>query len=225
MNGTVLEPAPPADLVRESLRLDGAPAEEVVAWAAARFGAGLTLTSSFADCVLIDVATRVVPDLDVVFLDTGYHFPETIAYLERVREHYDLRVRVIAPEAAPDDRWRTDTDACCALNKVAPLAGALAGRTAWMTGLRRSETAVRAMAPIVSWDARRELVKVNPLATWSDADVEAHVTRHDLPRHPLESAGFSSIGCRPCTRATRPGEDARAGRWADTGKTECGLHL
>jgi len=225
MTGTALEPAPPADLVREALRLDRAPAAEVVAWAADRFGAGLTLTSSFTDCVLLDVVTRVAPDVDVVFLDTGYHFPETLAYLELVRARYDLRLRVLAPETEPDDAWRTDTDACCAARKVQPLARALEGRAAWVTGLRRSETAARALAPVLSWDQRRGLVKVNPLAAWTDGDVEAYVTERDLPRHPLEAAGFRSIGCWPCTRATRPGEDARAGRWAGTGKTECGLHL
>jgi phosphoadenosine phosphosulfate reductase len=205
--------------------LEQAPAEEVVAWAADRFGPGLTLTSSFTDCVLIDVATRVVPDLDVVFLDTQYHFPETWDYLDRVRERYDLRLRIIRPEFAADERWRSDVDACCAVRKVQPLARALEGRSAWMTGLRRSETAARALAPVAAWDARRNLVKVNPLARWSDADVEAYVAGHDLPRHPLEAAGYRSIGCWPCTRATGPGEDARAGRWSDSGKTECGLHL
>jgi len=221
----VLEPCPPADLARVSLRLDGAPADEVVAWAAERFGPGMTLTASFADCVLIDVATKVVPDLDVVFLDTQYHFPETLAYRDEVVARYGLRLRVMSPEVAPDERWRTDTDGCCGTRKVQPLARALAGRAAWLTGLRRSETAARGLAPVVAWDPRRRLVKVNPLATWTDGDVEAYVARHDLPRHPLEAAGFRSIGCWPCTRATRPGEDARAGRWAGTGKTECGLHL
>jgi phosphoadenosine phosphosulfate reductase len=216
---------PPADLAAVARRLDGAPAEDVVAWAAARFGGGLTLTSSLGDCVLIDVATRVVPDLDVVFLDTQYHFPQTLSYLEQVRRRYDLNLRVISPEVAADERWRTDTDACCAVRKVAPLARALEGRSAWMTGLRRAETAARRLAPVAGWDARRGLVKVNPLATWSDTDVEAYVARNDLPRHPLESAGFRSIGCWPCTRPTRPGEDARAGRWSGSGKTECGLHL
>jgi len=225
VTGTAVEPAPPADLVREALRLDRAPAAEVVAWAADRFGAGVTLTSSFADCVLVDVATAVVPGLDVVFLDTGYHFPETLAYLELVRARYDLRLRVLTPAVDLDDRWRTDTDACCAARKVQPLARALAGRAAWLTGLRRSETPARATAPVLSWDRGRGLVKVNPLASWTDADVETYVAEHDLPRHPLEAAGFRSIGCWPCTRATRPGEDARAGRWAGTSKTECGLHL
>jgi phosphoadenosine phosphosulfate reductase len=220
-----LDPAPPADLAAEARRLDGAPAEEIVAWAAERFGPGLTLTSSFGDCVLIDVATRVVPDLDVVFLDTQYHFPQTLSYLEQVRRRYDLNLRVIGPEVAPDERWRTDTDACCAVRKVAPLARALAGRAAWMTGLRRSETAARRMAPVAVWDPRRNLVKVNPLATWTDQDVVDYVAANELPRHPLEAAGFTSIGCWPCTRPTKPGEDARAGRWSGSGKTECGLHL
>ncbi len=216
---------PPAFVAEAAAALEDAPAAEVVAWAHERFGPHLVLASSFSDCVLLDVATRVAPGLSVVFLDTQYHFPETLAYLEQVRRRYDLDLEIVRPLVPPDDRWRTDPDGCCAARKVEPLRRALAGRAAWLTGLRRVESPGRRLAPVVGWDARRGLVKVNPLARWTDADVEAYVAARDLPRHPLEARGYSSIGCLPCTRPTTGGEDARAGRWAGTAKTECGIHL
>jgi phosphoadenosine phosphosulfate reductase len=212
------------DLAAEDAMLNGAPADEIVAWAVDRFGGGVTLAASFSDCVLIDVATRVAPDLDVVFLDTQYHFPETRRYLEQVRDRYGLRLRVVRPRVAMDDRFRADPDGCCTVRKVEPLERALAGRAAWMSGLRRAEAPSRAHAQVVAWDARRRLVKVNPLAAWTDADVGAYVRAHELPRHPLTDRGFPSIGCWPCTRAPQPGEDLRAGRWAGSGKTECGIN-
>jgi phosphoadenosine phosphosulfate reductase len=214
-----------ADVRSAAVALEGAPADEVVAWAVDRFGSGLALATSFQDCVLLDVALGVAPDLQVVFLDTQYHFPETLEYMERVRRRYDMDLRIVRPRVAPDDRWRRDLDGCCAVRKVEPLDRALAGRSAWMSGLRRADSETRSDTPVVGWDDRRGLVKVNPLATWSDADVERYVTRHGLPVHPLASRGYASIGCWPCTRAVAPGEDTRAGRWEGTDKTECGLHL
>ena len=213
------------ELASWSRRLETAPAEDVVAWAWERYGPGLALSASFQDCVLVDVATRVAPDVEVVFLDTQYHFPETLAYVEAVRERYDLNLRAVSPLVEPDDRWRTDVDGCCALRKVEPLDRALADKAAWMSGLRRADSPARATTPVVAADWRRGIVKVNPLATWSDADVDAYVRDHGLPVHPLASAGYPSIGCQPCTRPVAAGEDARAGRWAGTAKTECGLHL
>ncbi|MHB1445728.1 MAG: phosphoadenylyl-sulfate reductase, partial [Acidimicrobiales bacterium] len=179
---------------------------------------------SFQDSVLIDVAVRQFPEIEVVFLDTGFHFPETLDYVETLRQRYDLNLRIIGPNLGPDD-WPCGTERCCELRKVVPLARALVGRDAWMTGLRRAEAAVRAEAPIVGWDVGRGLVKVNPLATWSDQDVSGYVVDHGLPVHPLTSQGFLSIGCAPTTRAVLPGEDPRAGRWSGTDKTECGIHL
>jgi len=205
--------------------LDGAPAEDVVAWAVDRYGEGLVLASSFQDCVLLDVALGVAPALQVVFLDTQYHFPETLEYMDRVRRRYDMDLRIVRPRVGPDERWRFDLDGCCAVRKVEPLDRALSGRTAWMSGLRRADSEGRADTPVVGVDDRRGLVKVNPLAGWTDADVERYVVDHGLPVHPLASRGFASIGCWPCTRAVSPGEDTRAGRWEGTEKTECGLHL
>ncbi|MHB1911928.1 MAG: phosphoadenylyl-sulfate reductase [Acidimicrobiales bacterium] len=213
-----------AELAEISGRFETAPASAVLRWARDRFGASLVLASSFQDSVLIDVAVRQFPEIEVVFLDTGFHFPETLDYVETLRQRYDLNLRIIGPNLGPDD-WPCGTERCCELRKVVPLARALVGRDAWMTGLRRAEAAVRAEAPIVGWDVGRGLVKVNPLATWSDQDVSGYVVDHGLPVHPLTSQGFLSIGCAPTTRAVLPGEDPRAGRWSGTDKTECGIHL
>jgi len=199
-------------------------ASTVVKWAWDRFGPNVVLAASFQDCVLIDVVSRVAPQMEVVFLDTQYHFPETLEYVEQVRARYDLNLRVVQPLVERDELWRRDTDGCCALRKVEPLRRALAGHAAWMSGLRRAEAETRANAPIVGWDLKHGLVKINPLATWTDADVDGYARDHDLPAHPLTDQGYASIGCWPCTRAVKPGEDARAGRWADSDKTECGLH-
>ena len=216
---------PRSDLRSAAAALEGAPAEDIVAWSVDRFGQGLVLASSFQDCVLLDVALGVAPALQVVFLDTQYHFPETLEYMDEVRRRYDMDLRIVRPRVAPDERWRFDLDSCCAVRKIEPLDRALTGRSAWMSGLRRSDTASRADTPVVGVDERRGLVKLNPLAGWSDADVERYAREHDLPEHPLAARGYASVGCWPCTRPVAPGEDARAGRWEGTEKTECGLHL
>ena len=218
-------PATPTEVRSVARALERAPTEEVVGWAADRLGDGLVLTSSFTDCVLIDVTQRVAPQVPVVFLDTGLHFPETLAYVTRVEARYGLRLERVGPVAAPDDQHLVDPDGCCARRKVAPLGEALQGRTGWLSGLRRADSALRNRTPVVEWDARRGLVKVNPLARWSDADVETYSLERALPRNPLVAQGFPSIGCAPCTRRVAPGEDRRAGRWAGLKKTECGLHL
>ena len=215
----------PAELEVEAARLETAPAEDVVRWAHDRFGAGLVLAASFQDVVLVHLATRIAPGIEVVFLDTQYHFPETLEFVDRVRRRYDLNLTVTSPRAEPDDLWRTDLEGCCGVRKVEPLNRALAGRAAWMTALRRCEAPTRAGAPVLAWDAGRGLVKLNPLAAWSDDDVAAYIRRHDLPVHPLTLQGYPSIGCWPCTRPVAPGDDPRSGRWAGVAKTECGLHV
>jgi phosphoadenosine phosphosulfate reductase len=212
------------ELARIDAELETQPATAVIRWAWERFGDGVVLAASFQDCVLVDLAMQVAPDIEVVFLDTQYHFPETLAYVEQVRERYDLNLRVMRPLVEPDDLWRTDLDECCAMRKVEPLARALAGKDAWITGLRRSETPARARAPVVGLDVGRGIVKVNPLATWTDLDVAGYRRDRNLPQHPLVDRGYPSIGCWPCTRPVAPGDDPRSGRWAATGKTECGLH-
>jgi phosphoadenosine phosphosulfate reductase len=213
-----------AELAARSSEFEAKPASAAIKWAHERFGDGLVLAASFQDCVLIDVAVRTVPEIEVVFLDTQYHFAETMWYVERVRDRYDLNLRVMEPLVPPDDLWQTDTDECCAMRKVEPLARALQGKQAWMSGVRRFEAPSRVKTQIAHLDVGRGIVKVNPLAMWSDDEIATYKRDHELPEHPLVAQGYPSIGCWPCTRAVQPGEDPRSGRWAATGKTECGLH-
>jgi phosphoadenosine phosphosulfate reductase len=213
-----------AELARVAADLERRPASAAIKWAWERYGSRMILAASFQDCVLIDVAMQVAPEIEVVFLDTQYHFPETLEYVETVRRRYDLNLRVMEPLVEPDDLWKIDTTECCAVRKVEPLARALAGADAWMTGLRRDEAATRTKAPIVGLDVGRGIVKINPLAPWTHADVDLYVTDRGLPEHPLRKQGYPSIGCAPCTNPVAAGEDPRSGRWAGTGKLECGLH-
>ena len=212
--------------------LELAPAEDIVEWAVATFGARFCVTSSMADSVLAHLASTVAPGLDVVFLDTGYHFVETLGTRDAVEASLDVNLITVRPEqtvAEQDathgrDLFRTDPDLCCKLRKVDPLATALAGYDAWATGLRRAETRNRVIAPVVGWDARKGKVKVSPLARWSDEQVASYAEKHGVLVNPLVHDGYPSIGCWPCTRRVAPGEDPRSGRWAGTNKTECGIH-
>ncbi len=213
-----------AEITAVSRTFESRPASALVAWAYDRFGEDLVIAASFQDCVLIDIVYKTVPNVEVVFLDTQYHFAETLWYVEQVRERYGLNLNVTTPETQPDDLWHNDPDACCRVRKVEPLARALEGKAAWMTGLRRDDSAGRAGAPLISYDLTRGLVKVNPLAAWTESDVTGYVHDHDLPLHPLTGRGYPSIGCWPCTRPVEEGEQSRSGRWADSDKTECGLH-
>jgi phosphoadenosine phosphosulfate reductase len=213
-----------AELAAVARELETKPASAAIRWADDRFGDELVLAASFQDCVLVDIAAKVAPSIEVVFLDTQYHFAETLWYVERVRERYDLNLTVMEPLVDADDLWQSDPDECCAMRKVEPLARALAGKQAWMTGLRRVEAPTRANTPIVHLDVGRGIVKVNPLASWTDDDIATYKRDHELLEHPLSSQGYPSIGCWPCTRPVAPGEDPRSGRWAGRGKMECGLH-
>jgi phosphoadenosine phosphosulfate reductase len=211
------------ELAARDAEFEHAPAGKVIAWAVSRFGGQVSLACSFQDCVIVDLAVAVDPRIEVLFLDTGFHFPETLAYVEEVRARYDLNLRVVTP--GPDaEAWPCGTARCCQVRKVEPLYRALAGRAGWFTGLKRSDAPTRADAPIVSYDAERRLVKVNPMATWTEDDIAHFEIDHGLPVHPLMTQGYRSIGCAPTTRPVAPGEDPRAGRWAGTDKTECGLH-
>jgi phosphoadenosine phosphosulfate reductase len=206
--------------------LDARHPADVVRWAAERFGVDqLVVTCSFGDAVLAHVASSAVPGIEIVMLDTGYLFAETEWYAERLTQQFGLSLRVVHP--LPDvetDLWRTDTDACCAQRKVEPLQRALAGKSAWITGVRRADGPSRHDAKAAAFDLTRNIVKVNPLVAWSDDDVALYETLYELPRNPLSDRGYPSIGCWPCTLPVAPGEDPRAGRWAGTAKTECGLH-
>jgi phosphoadenosine phosphosulfate reductase len=213
-----------AELAERSAAFETAAAGTIVAWTVERFGSQLAMAASFQDAVLIDIAVRVDPTIEVVFLDTGSHFPETLEYVETVRARYDLNLRVTHPVAGAE-QWPCGSAQCCEFRKVRPLKEALAGKEAWMTGLKRVDAPTRQSAPIVAFDANWGMVKVNPLATWTDADVAGYVADHGLPQHPLMSRGYLSIGCAPTTRPVTLGEDPRAGRWFDSDKVECGLHL
>ncbi|HMK62751.1 MAG TPA: phosphoadenylyl-sulfate reductase [Acidimicrobiales bacterium] len=204
--------------------LESAPAEDVIAWAVKRFGRQLALACSFQDCVIVDLAVQADPGIEVVFLDTGFHFPETLAFVEKVRSLYDLNLTVVRP--GPEaDAWPCGSERCCELRKVAPLERALEGRLAWMTGLKRCDAPTRSCTPVAAWDEKRRMVKVNPLAAWSDDDISTYLADHGLPVHPLVPRGYLSIGCAPTTRPVDPGAQPRSGRWWGTTKTECGLHL
>jgi phosphoadenosine phosphosulfate reductase len=220
--------APRADLTSEvlakvSASFESAPPSRIIRWAVEEFGTRLCMTASMTDAVLIDLAVRVDPAIEVVFIDTGYHFPETLETVERVRRRYGLNLRIMTVAAQEPALWEADPELCCSAVKVGQLDRALADKDAWMSGLRRDEEATRVNAPIVARDLRG-LVKINPLATWTDLDVQGYVADHDVPVNPLLSQGYPSIGCMPCTRRVEPGEDPRAGRWSGLDKTECGLH-
>ena len=212
--------------------LELAPAETIIEWAAATFGERFCITSSMGDAVLAHVAAKVVPGVDVVFLDTGYHFAETIGTRDAVQHTMNVNLLSITPKqtvAEQDategkDLFRTDPDRCCALRKVQPLADSLSSYDAWATGLRRAENHHRVIAPVIGWDAKKGKVKVSPLARWSDEQVERYILDHGVLVNPLTYDGYPSIGCAPCTRRVAPGEDPRSGRWAGTSKTECGIH-
>jgi phosphoadenosine phosphosulfate reductase len=213
--------------------LELAPAEVIIEWAVATFGERFCITSSMADAVLAHLASRVAPGVDVVFLDTGYHFVETLGTRDAVAATLPVTVRTVTPAqtvAEQDaehgkDLFARDPDLCCALRKVAPLRTALEQYDAWATGLRRQETRNRVIAPVVGWDDAKQKVKVSPLARWSDDDVDRYVAEHGVLVNPLQYDGYPSIGCLPCTRRVAPGEDSRSGRWSGKAKTECGIHL
>ena len=212
--------------------LEGASALDVLRWADEQFGSTWCVTSSMADAVVPHLAAQVRPGVDVVFLDTGYHFAETIGTRDAIAATLPVTVRTITPEQTVPEQdasfgprlFERNPDQCCALRKVAPLRRALEGYTAWASGLRRDEVVGRGDTRVVEWDARRSMVKLNPIAAWTQHDVDEYIAQNGVLVNPLLYDGYGSIGCAPCTRRIKPGEDARAGRWAGTSKTECGIH-
>ncbi len=213
--------------------LEGAPAQEVLRWAVDTFGDGFVIASSMGDGLLASLASSVAPGVHVLFLDTGYHFAETIGTRDAVAQVYDVDVRTVLPLLSVEQQtaahgpelFRRDPDACCALRKVEPLARGLAPYAAWASGIRRDEAVSRRTVGVVEWDAKRSMVKVNPIAAWTQEQADAYVAGHGVLVNPLAYDGYPSIGCAPCTRRVAAGEDPRSGRWADSGKTECGLHV
>lgn len=207
-------------------------AEGVLRWAV-ESDLRLAVTGSMQDTVLVHLASTVLPDIDVVFLDTGYHFAETLQTRDRVAASYRVHLRTITPRQSVAEQdadhgaalHERDPDLCCALRKTQPLDEALDEYDAWATGLRRAESESRSDTPVVSFDERRDKIKLAPLAAWTDEDVATYVEEHDLISNPLLEQGYPSIGCGPCTRRVAAGSDARSGRWAGIDKSECGIHL
>ena len=205
---------------------------EVLRWAADTFGDRLTVASSMGDEVLVHLVGTTVPGADVFFLDTGYHFAETLGTRDAYQAMLPLRIRTILPLLTvpqQDERYGAklhdrDPNACCAMRKVEPLNRALSTHDAWVTGMRRVDAPTRTDIGLVGWDAARDMVKLNPIAGWTDQDVDRYVEEHGVFLNPLRQEGYASIGCAPCTRPVAEGEDPRAGRWAGKDKTECGLH-
>ena len=209
------------DVDAANRRLDGAAPHEIVEWAVNTFGRRLVLTTSFSETTLIDIALGVDPGLEVVFLDTGYHFPETLDTMRHAQRRYDLELTVLRPDDGAPGPFGGDTGSCCAARKSTPLDRYLTAHAdAWLSGMRRSDSPDRAHTPIVSLD-RRGLVKVNPIVAMDDADYDAYNASHDVVVNTLRHDGFASIGCWPCTQRA----DDRSGRWAGSAKSECGLHL
>ena len=219
-------------LAAVSATFEGKTAQEIAAWVASAFGADVIVAASMQDVILPHLFAQVIPDVEVLFLETGYHFPQTLLTRDLAARALPITVvnalprqSVAEQDAEYGERLHNrDPNLCCFLRKVEPLARSLEGRAAWVTGVRRAEGPTRANAPIVSWDDAHDLVKINPLVAWSDEDVEAYQVEHDLPRNLLVAQGYPSIGCAPCTRKVAPGEDPRAGRWSGKDKTECGIH-
>lgn len=207
---------------------------DILAWFGTALGRDrVAVATSFADAMMATLAARALPGVDLLFVDTGYHFAETLGLRDAVAAGHDVEVRTLRPEltvAEQDHRfgerlWQRDPDACCAMRKRAPIDAALRGYEAWATGLRRADHPDRESVQIVEWDERREMIKVNPLAAFSDDQIDACVTKYDLLVNPLVEVGYASIGCSPCTRPVDDGEHPRAGRWSGNTKTECGLHM
>ncbi len=217
------------------LLLDQWSPEDLLRWAYVTFGGYVEIASGFGPegMVLIDIAARVQPEFRIFTLDTEFLFPETYELMRQVEKRYGIGVERLKPAQSPDDQerlhgaslWLRDPDACCNLRKVEPLRRKLSQLRAWVTSIRRDQTASRASALKVEWDAKFHLVKINPLADWTAGKVWRYIRDHNLPYNALHDRGYPSIGCTHCTRSVQPGEDARAGRWSGFNKTECGLHV
>jgi phosphoadenosine phosphosulfate reductase len=218
---------------RGAEELDGATATEILAWADKALGQRVVVASSMQDALVVDLAAQVRSGFDVVFLDTGYHFAETLLLRDAVSSTYDVRLINVLPGQTVEEQdaqhgeklHDRNPDMCCFLRKVTPLNTILGLYDGWVTGLRRGETVTRSTAAPIEWDERRQMVKINPIVDWSDDDVAAYIADREILVNLLRSDGYGSIGCAPCTKRIAPGDDPRAGRWTGTGKSECGIHL
>jgi phosphoadenosine phosphosulfate reductase len=222
--------------VIDQARSQGASAEAIatlaIQWAREQFGDRLGVLSSMADEALVHLAADTAPGIDVVFLDTGYHFAETLGTRDAFAASTDITLLNVMPlQSVPEQDaqygqrlYERDPNQCCAMRKVEPLNRALASYDAWISGMRREDSATRADIGVIEYDAKRDKVKVNPLADWDSEQLESYIETNHVMLNPLRQLGFVSIGCEPCTKAVAPGDDPRSGRWSGTNKIECGLH-
>lgn len=224
-----------AELARISDGLEGATPQEIIQWAADRFGSKLAMATAFGPegCTIISMLSKLAPDTYVFNLDTGYQFNETIELRDEIARRYGIEVELRKPQLTVEQYeqkhggplYKRRPDQCCFDRKIKVLHEAIVGFDAWISAIRRDQSPHRAQAPIVGWDKKFGLVKINPLANWTKQDVWRLITDNDVPYNPLHDQGYTSIGCWPCTRSVMFGEDERAGRWSGTAKTECGLHV
>ena len=225
-----------SEAIKEAARdLETASAADIVRWAADRFAPRLTFATSLGieDCLVTDLIARAKLPVDLFTLDTELLFPETYALWKRIEEKYGVTIKAVKPARTVAEQasaegpalWTREPDRCCDLRKMRPLGATLANYDAWITAIRRDQTPERANAPVVGWDGRFGLVKINPLVRWTSDQVRAYVAEHEVPYNPLHDRNYPSIGCMPCTSPVMPGEDPRSGRWRGHEKTECGLHL
>ena len=223
-------------LARVSERLEDSSPQDILRWAVSSFGEDLTLSVSFGNpegMVLLDMLSRITDKAQVFTLDTGFLFEETVRFREEAMKRYTLPLKVLTPGLSVEEQverygpalYSCAPDLCCEVRKIEPQRLFLRDYGAWVTGIRRDQTAQRARTPVVAFDEYFGVAKIAPLAGWSAEDVDDYVRRNDVPLNPLLSMGYRSIGCEPCTRPVAPGEDARAGRWPGMDKTECGLHF
>lgn len=222
-----------------SRELEGRPAAEIIRWALDRFGDGLVIGSSFGkdSLVIMDLARQYRPDIPVLFLETGYHFAETLQFRDQLRSESKINIIDVRPDRSVPEQdaefgaelYARAPDQCCEMRKVAPLRRALAGRRAWMSGIRRSQHPQRAATPVLEWQELSMngsgVFKVNPMVAWSLSQVDAYLEEHELPRHPLWAKGYPSVGCAPCTAPASLVEGERSGRWKGQGKVECGINV
>jgi len=223
------------DIAKLHAAAEGWKPEQVLEWAFVTFGDNVAISSAFGaeGMAVIDMASRVRKKFRLFTLDTEFLFPETYNLMDRVEQKYGISIERVFPMNSPEEQekvhgarlWQRNPDQCCQMRKVEPLQRKLAGLQAWITSIRRDQTAARACAGKIEWDRKFGLIKLNPIADWSSRKVWRYLQQHDVPYNPLHERNYPSIGCTHCTRAVRPGEDDRAGRWAGSAKTECGLHL
>ena len=222
------------NLIQQNKALDSGAPQEIISWANCTYSPKIVVSSSFQtqSMPLLHMISNYAPEIKVLFIDTGFHFPETLTFRDQVVNQFKLNLEIIRPEKNSQDFLQENGElylhqpnACCQINKTIPFQKALAGQLAWINGIRRDQTINRSKVPIISQHPFLPLFKISPLAAWTSKDVEAYIVEHNLPIHPLHQRGYQSIGCAPCTTPVESDEDERAGRWRGIDKVECGIHF